>query len=149
MNNLIFDFVGYSEFNNLFQMAYELHSMLICSVSLMTGERVMPAYGGGSESFLNNVITPIYDVIREVPFLVQKNTFQLWKMLDSYKCAQKVVHKMRFHLMIWWKEAPHVCHRVHLLSSFNYEVTSHYVYTFCACFLVSLALLFNYTLFSI
>lgn len=77
MNNFIFDFVSYSEFNNRFQMAYELHSMLICGVSMMTGEKVMPAYGGGSESFLNNVITPIYHVVHEVPFYFEKNTFQL------------------------------------------------------------------------
>ncbi|KAK2976918.1 hypothetical protein RJ640_006426, partial [Escallonia rubra] len=48
-----------------FQMAYELHSMLIGDISIMTGEKVMPAYGGGPESFLNNVVTPIYSVIYE------------------------------------------------------------------------------------
>ncbi|KAF2314466.1 hypothetical protein GH714_026752 [Hevea brasiliensis] len=37
-----------------FQMAYELHGMLTGDVSLITGEKVMPAYGGGFESFLNN-----------------------------------------------------------------------------------------------
>lgn len=47
-------------------MAYELHGMLIGAVSMTTGEKVMPAYGGGSESFLNNVVTPIYKVILEV-----------------------------------------------------------------------------------
>ncbi|KAK3013532.1 hypothetical protein RJ639_008355 [Escallonia herrerae] len=46
-------------------MAYELHSMLIGDISIMTGEKVMPAYGGGPESFLNNVVTPIYSVIYE------------------------------------------------------------------------------------
>ncbi|XP_062011839.1 putative callose synthase 8 isoform X2 [Rosa rugosa] len=46
-------------------MAYELHGMLTGAVSLTTWEKVMPAYGGQSESFLNNVVTPIYGVIRE------------------------------------------------------------------------------------
>ncbi|KAA8526709.1 hypothetical protein F0562_009062 [Nyssa sinensis] len=41
------------------RMAFELHSMLT-----IRGDP-MPAYGGGPESFLNNVITPIYGVIRE------------------------------------------------------------------------------------
>ncbi|XP_031116196.1 putative callose synthase 8 isoform X1 [Ipomoea triloba] len=44
-------------------MAYELHSMLIDAVSMTTGEKFMPAYGGGYESFLNNVVSPIYEVI--------------------------------------------------------------------------------------
>ncbi|XP_015581453.2 putative callose synthase 8 isoform X1 [Ricinus communis] len=46
-------------------MAYEMHGMLTGAVSLITGEKVMPAYGGGSESFLTNVITPIYRIIYE------------------------------------------------------------------------------------
>ncbi|KAE8124605.1 hypothetical protein FH972_019472 [Carpinus fangiana] len=46
-------------------MAYELHAMLTGAVSSTTWEKVMPAYGGESESFLNNVVTPIYRVIRE------------------------------------------------------------------------------------
>lgn len=46
-------------------MAYELHSMLIDAVS-MTGEKLMPAYGGESESFLKNIVFPIYKVIQEV-----------------------------------------------------------------------------------
>ncbi|KAM7498543.1 hypothetical protein LguiA_022957 [Lonicera macranthoides] len=67
-------------------MAYELHSMLICAVSLMTGENVMPAYGGGSESFLNNVITPIYHVIHElhIVFNIVPNL-----LLQSLKEAMK------------------------------------------------------------
>ncbi|XP_012074237.1 putative callose synthase 8 isoform X2 [Jatropha curcas] len=44
-------------------MAYELHGMLTGAVSLTTGEKVMPAYGGGFESFLKNIVTPIYRVI--------------------------------------------------------------------------------------
>ncbi|KAI5332850.1 hypothetical protein L3X38_022979 [Prunus dulcis] len=46
-------------------MAYELHGMLTGAVSLTSWEKVMPAYGGQSESFLNNVVTPIYTVIKE------------------------------------------------------------------------------------
>lgn len=49
-------------------MAYELHGMLTGAVSTTTWEKVMPAYGGGYESFLNNVVTPIYEVIKEVVF---------------------------------------------------------------------------------
>ncbi|XP_051126234.1 putative callose synthase 8 isoform X2 [Andrographis paniculata] len=44
-------------------MASELHAMLSGAVSLTTGERVMPAYGGAHEAFLNNVVSPIYEVI--------------------------------------------------------------------------------------
>lgn len=50
-----------------FQMAYELHGMLTGDVSATTGEKVMPAYGGGFESFLKNIVTPMYRVIYEVP----------------------------------------------------------------------------------
>ncbi|TQD92620.1 hypothetical protein C1H46_021731 [Malus baccata] len=47
-------------------MAYELHGTLTGAVSLTTWEKVMPAYGGQPESFLNNVVTPIYTVISKV-----------------------------------------------------------------------------------
>lgn len=56
-------------------MAYELHGMLTGAVSVTTWEKVMPAYGGGPESFLNNVVTPIYRVIKEVVFLLQSSFF--------------------------------------------------------------------------
>ncbi|KAJ7948849.1 Callose synthase-like protein [Quillaja saponaria] len=46
-------------------MAYELHGVLSGAVSLITWEKVMPAYGGDSHSFLNNVVTPLYMVIKE------------------------------------------------------------------------------------
>ncbi|KAH7512777.1 hypothetical protein FEM48_Zijuj12G0126200 [Ziziphus jujuba var. spinosa] len=46
-------------------MAYELHGMLTGAISATTWEKVMPAYGGGYESFLNNVVSPIYTVIKE------------------------------------------------------------------------------------
>ncbi|RZC67481.1 hypothetical protein C5167_011170 [Papaver somniferum] len=41
-------------------MAYELHSLVTGAVSLTTGEKLRPAYGGGFESFLEDVVTPIY-----------------------------------------------------------------------------------------
>lgn len=50
-------------------MAYELHGMLTGAVSMTTGDTVMPAYGGSHESFLSNVVTPIYKVISEVQYL--------------------------------------------------------------------------------
>lgn len=40
-------------------MAYELHGIL-------TGAEVKQAYDGGFESFLNNVVSPIYWVIFKV-----------------------------------------------------------------------------------
>ena len=50
----------------LFQMSYELYGVLSGAVSLITGEKVRPAYGGEDESFLKNVVKPIYDVIFQV-----------------------------------------------------------------------------------
>ncbi|KAL5665143.1 hypothetical protein ACJX0J_025251, partial [Zea mays] len=44
-------------------MSYELYGVLSGAVSLITGEKVRPAYGGDDESFLNNVVKPIYNVI--------------------------------------------------------------------------------------
>ncbi|XP_010234098.1 putative callose synthase 8 isoform X4 [Brachypodium distachyon] len=41
-------------------MSYELYGVLSGAVSLITGEKVRPAYGGEGESFLNKVVTPIY-----------------------------------------------------------------------------------------
>ncbi|CAM0945992.1 unnamed protein product [Alopecurus aequalis] len=41
-------------------MSYELYGVLSGAVSLITGEKVRPAYGGQDESFLNKVVTPIY-----------------------------------------------------------------------------------------
>nr|CAD1842270.1 unnamed protein product [Ananas comosus var. bracteatus] len=46
-------------------MAYELYGVLSGAVSLNTREKVRPAYGGDCESFLKNVVTPIYKVIYE------------------------------------------------------------------------------------
>ncbi|CAD5184157.1 unnamed protein product [Musa acuminata subsp. malaccensis] len=47
------------------QMAGDLYGMLSGAISFKTGEKVVPAYGGECESFLNNIVTPIYDVIYE------------------------------------------------------------------------------------
>ncbi|XP_048538408.1 putative callose synthase 8 isoform X3 [Triticum urartu] len=44
-------------------MSYELYGVLSGAVSLITGEKVRPAYGGEDESFLNKVVAPIYDEI--------------------------------------------------------------------------------------
>jgi hypothetical protein len=44
-------------------MSYELYGVLSGAVSLITGEKVRPAYGGDDESFLNDVVKPIYNVI--------------------------------------------------------------------------------------
>ncbi|CAL5187239.1 unnamed protein product [Lathyrus oleraceus] len=46
-------------------MSYELHGVLSGDISFTTWEKVMPAYGGEPESFLNNVVTPIYKVIEK------------------------------------------------------------------------------------
>jgi callose synthase len=47
-------------------MSYELHGVLSGAVSIITGEKIIPAYGGEDESFLNNVVTPIYKEIEAV-----------------------------------------------------------------------------------
>ncbi|XP_012703765.1 putative callose synthase 8 isoform X3 [Setaria italica] len=44
-------------------MSYELYGVLSGAVSLITGEKVRPAYGGDDESFLNDVVRPIYNVV--------------------------------------------------------------------------------------
>lgn len=61
-----------------FQMAYELHSMLIDAVNMTTGEKVMPAYGGEPESFLNNIVFELYKVIQEVL------NMQTWNYVDLF-----------------------------------------------------------------
>ena len=47
-------------------MAFELNGMLDGHISSVTGEKVKAAYGGEENSFLDNVIKPIYDVISKV-----------------------------------------------------------------------------------
>ncbi|KAI8557991.1 hypothetical protein RHMOL_Rhmol04G0054100 [Rhododendron molle] len=70
---------------NMSKMAYELHGMLIGAVSMTTGEKVMPAYGGGSESFLNNIVTPIYKVILEEAMKSKNGTadYSTWRNYDD------------------------------------------------------------------
>ncbi|KAK3036584.1 hypothetical protein RJ639_031201, partial [Escallonia herrerae] len=46
-------------------MAFEMYHMLAGSVSPLTGENIMPAYGGEDEAFLNKVVTPIYKTIEK------------------------------------------------------------------------------------
>ncbi|KAI4333411.1 hypothetical protein L6164_018231 [Bauhinia variegata] len=46
-------------------MAYELHGVLTGAVCLTTWEKVVPQYGGEPESFLKNVVTPIYEIIKK------------------------------------------------------------------------------------
>ncbi|KAH7844337.1 hypothetical protein Vadar_026931 [Vaccinium darrowii] len=66
-------------------MAYELHGMLTGAVSMTTGEKVVPAYGGGSESFLNNVVTPIYTVVYEEAMKSKNGTadYSTWRNYDD------------------------------------------------------------------
>lgn len=47
-------------------MSYELYGVLSGAVSLITGEKVRPAYGVADESFLKKVVTPIYEEIYAV-----------------------------------------------------------------------------------
>jgi hypothetical protein len=50
-------------------MAGELHNTLAGNVSIVTGESVKPSYRGNSldaDSFLQKVITPIYELIKGV-----------------------------------------------------------------------------------
>ncbi|KAG6521558.1 hypothetical protein ZIOFF_018681 [Zingiber officinale] len=50
---------------SIFMMAYDLYGVLSGAIDLNTGEKAIPAYGGEHESFLSNVVTPIYKVIYE------------------------------------------------------------------------------------
>lgn len=59
------------------KMAYEMHGVLSGAISLTTWEKVMPAYGGEPESFLKNVVTPIYTVIKDVLSNVSSFCFYL------------------------------------------------------------------------
>lgn len=52
-------------------MAFELYGLLAGSVSPMTGEHIKPAYGGDEEAFLRKVVTPIYNIIAKVLFLIR------------------------------------------------------------------------------
>ncbi|CAN8259363.1 unnamed protein product [Cochlearia groenlandica] len=67
------------------QMAYELHGVLTGDVSLITGEKVEPAYGGGFEAFLQNVVTPIYRVIAKEAEKNKNGTadHSMWRNYDD------------------------------------------------------------------
>ncbi|KAK1258748.1 putative callose synthase 8 [Acorus gramineus] len=90
-------------------MAYELHGLLSGAISLNTGERVVPVYGGSTDSFLNNVVTPLYKVISEE---AQKNSgasdHSKWRNYDdlneyfwSYDCF-KIGWPMRPENDFFW-----------------------------------------------
>ena len=65
-NNYDYSQIYFCPFFCVLKMAYELHGILCGAISLTTWEKVMPAYGGEPESFLNNVVTRIYTVIKQV-----------------------------------------------------------------------------------
>ncbi|XAR62352.1 1,3-beta-glucan synthase [Bertholletia excelsa] len=46
-------------------MAFELNGVLAGNVNVVNGEKIKPSSGGGDESFLRKVITPIYQVIEK------------------------------------------------------------------------------------
>lgn len=71
------------------KMAYELHGMLTSAVSLTTWEKVMPAYGGGAESFLENVVTPIYIVIKKVLFFLL-HLHSTYGVIIIHSCSHKL-----------------------------------------------------------
>lgn len=65
------------------QMASELHGMLAGNVSMVTGDNMKPAYGGEEEIFLRKVVTPIYNVISQVPTQTGVISAHLRLYLDS------------------------------------------------------------------
>ncbi|CAA3027502.1 callose synthase 8 [Olea europaea subsp. europaea] len=66
-------------------MACEMHNVLTGAVSMITGERFMPAYGGGTEAFLNLVVSPIYEVIRQEAMKNRNGTtgHSTWRNYDD------------------------------------------------------------------
>jgi len=87
-------------------MAYELHGILSGAISLTTWEKVMPAYGGEPESFLNKVVTPIYTVIRKV--LSNLSTLLFWivffNITNLFSIQRKLTIAMVGHLIILYGE---------------------------------------------
>ncbi|RID63686.1 hypothetical protein BRARA_E02670 [Brassica rapa] len=68
------------------QMAYELHGVLAGDVSMITGEKVVPAYRGVShETFLEKVVTPIYKVIEKEAEKNKNGTadHSMWRNYDD------------------------------------------------------------------
>ncbi|KAL0743640.1 hypothetical protein Bca4012_085153 [Brassica carinata] len=78
----LFEFLQYA-FG--FQMAYELHGVLAGDVSVITGEKVVPAYRGGNETFLEKVVTPIYKVIEKEAEKNKNGTadHSMWRNYDD------------------------------------------------------------------
>uniref|UniRef100_A0A1D1XHW2 Putative callose synthase 8 n=2 Tax=Anthurium amnicola TaxID=1678845 RepID=A0A1D1XHW2_9ARAE len=66
-------------------MVNELSGMLCGAISLNTGVKVAPAYGGESESFLKNIVTPLYMVIYEEAQKNNKGTadHSTWRNYDD------------------------------------------------------------------
>ncbi|KAH7445509.1 hypothetical protein KP509_01G012300 [Ceratopteris richardii] len=66
-------------------MASELHGMVDGNVSSVTGENVKPAYGGDENSFLQKVVTPIYEVIAAEVSCNNKGTARhsAWRNYDD------------------------------------------------------------------
>ncbi|MFS7994499.1 putative 1,3-beta-glucan synthase [Helianthus anomalus] len=66
-------------------MAHDLHSMLMGATILSAGESFMPAYGGGPEAFLNDVVTPIYNVIQKEALKNQNGMtdYSTWRNYDD------------------------------------------------------------------
>ncbi|XP_074588343.1 LOW QUALITY PROTEIN: putative callose synthase 8 [Curcuma longa] len=67
------------------QMAYDLYGVLSGAIDLNTGEKAVPAYGGEHESFLNNIVTPIYTVIKEEALKSQNGNadHSTWRNYDD------------------------------------------------------------------
>ncbi|KAJ7539825.1 hypothetical protein O6H91_11G110500 [Diphasiastrum complanatum] len=67
------------------QMAKEVSGILSGEVSYITGEYMKPAYGGDQESFLQKVVTPIYNVIRKEAHVGRKGTapHSAWRNYDD------------------------------------------------------------------
>ncbi len=80
-------------------MASELHGMLAGNVSMVTGDNMKPAYGGEEEIFLRKVVTPIYNVISQVPTQTGVISAYLRLFLDSILWFCKV---LEFVLYLWW-----------------------------------------------
>uniref|UniRef100_A0A0E0CII5 1,3-beta-glucan synthase n=1 Tax=Oryza meridionalis TaxID=40149 RepID=A0A0E0CII5_9ORYZ len=79
-------------------MSYELYGVLSGAVSLITGEKVRPAYGGDDESFLKKVVTPIYKEIYEES-LKNKNgvsDHSTWRNYDDLN------EFFWLHTMLYW-----------------------------------------------
>ncbi|KAI3712125.1 hypothetical protein L1987_70674 [Smallanthus sonchifolius] len=71
------------------KMAHDLHSMLMGATILSAGESFTPAYGGSPESFLNDVVTPIYNVIQQSPEDLKSKNTKGWDKFKTDKRKEK------------------------------------------------------------